>query len=81
MIVHQSAYDIEGQIGDRPSAKKPPLGGRNTNAFLSGVYIILGISIEFGPEGIKTILKLGKRKWSINPGIASEPEPITSDNG
>jgi hypothetical protein len=79
-IVHFSAPDIESQIGDRPEKDRPVTGGANINIFLSGVYIILGISLEFGEDGTKTILKLGKRNWAVNPGIASEPEPITSED-
>jgi hypothetical protein len=79
-IVHFAAHDIESQLGPRSDKARPPLGSSEINVFLSGVYIIMGISLEFGEDGTKTKLKLGKREWKVNPGNASIPEPITSES-
>jgi hypothetical protein len=77
-IVHGSSFDAAGQKGPAlaNAAEKP--GESVLNRFLSGKYIILGTSIEFKDAKLKTILRLGKRQWTINDGIASIPEPLTT---
>ena len=75
-IVHTGASDIAGQQFDLPPDQMNKLGETELNQFLSGRYIILGTSIEYRNGEMKTILRLGKRHWSINDGIASTPEPI-----
>ena len=70
-IVHTAPKDIAGQIGDKTKPR-----GTEVNFFLSGNYIILGISLEYKNATLKTILRLGKREWTINDGLASQPEPI-----
>jgi hypothetical protein len=77
-IVHGSSFDAAGQKGPAlaNAAEKP--GESVLNRFLSGKYIILGTSIEFKDAKLKTILRLGKMQWTINDGIASIPEPLTT---
>lgn len=77
-IVHTEAVDIQSQKGPISGVPVSKPGETELNRFLSGKYIILGTSIEYKEGVLKTILRLGKRQWSINKGIASLPEPITS---
>ena len=77
-IVHTDPKDIAGQIGPTEQDKKSYAGETVLNVFLSGKYIILGTSIEYRGGELKTILRLGKRQWTINDGVASVPEPVTS---
>lgn len=77
-IVHTGDTSIAGLVGDTSDDKLNKMGEVVTNRFLSGKYIILGTSIEYRNGELKTILRLGKRQWSINAGIASQPEPIIS---
>lgn len=56
----------------------PPADKRAPNAFLSGNYVVLGFNIEFNnKDGIYQTILLGKKQWTLNPGIGSEP--ITVD--
>ena len=73
-IIHQDE-DIAGQQFDLPKEQMNQ-GGTQVNRFLSGKYIVLGTSIEYINGEMRTMLRLGKRQWQINDGIASVPEPI-----
>ena len=77
-IVHTSPTDVAGQIGPVPDSQETKTGETVLNRFLSGKYIILGTSIEYKGGELRTILRLGKRQWTINDGIASQPQPITT---
>jgi len=77
-IVHTSPKDVAGQIGPVSNDKVTHAGETVLNLFLSGKYIILGTSIVYKEGELKTILRLGKRQWSVNDGVASVPEPIIS---
>jgi hypothetical protein len=74
----------EGSTAVSSSATYNPVGGqksslandadkRNINAFLSGNYVVLGFNIEYDEQGIYQSMLLGKKQWSLNPGLASEP--------
>lgn len=58
-------------LANDPDQKTP-------NIFLSGNYVVLGFCIEYNnKDGMYQSLLLGKKQWSLNPGIASDP--ITLD--
>jgi hypothetical protein len=55
-----------------------PADKRAPNLFLSGNYVVLGFNLEFTPtDGIYQSMILGKKQWTLNPGIVSDP--ITLD--
>lgn len=54
---------------------------RKSNLFLSGNYVILGIEISYKKsEGIYQTLILGKKEWTLNEGIASDPDILDEIN-
>lgn len=70
--------------GGAKSSLAPPAEKKVPNAFLSGDYVILGISIEFNlTDLLHQVLILGKKQWVLNPGIASDPSTVdpTNDEG
>lgn len=78
------AIFLEGSSTYNSDASYNPVGGeksslgnsadkRNINAFLSGNYVVLGFTIEYDENGIYQTMLLGKKQWSLNPGLASEP--------
>jgi hypothetical protein len=85
-IVHEGsttvASDSKNYIGKDParnSTKDPE--SRKSNLFLSGNYVILGIEINYKKsEGISQTLILGKKEWTLNPGVASDPETLDETN-
>jgi hypothetical protein len=74
----------EGSSTMASSSKYSPAGGqasslatpgdkRMVNAFLSGNYVVLGFTIEYDEYGMYQTMILGKKQWSLNPGLSSEP--------
>jgi hypothetical protein len=60
----------ETSLSNDPDQKTP-------NIFLSGNYVVLGFSIEYNnKDGMYQSLLLGKKQWSLNPGISSDPETL-----
>jgi len=54
---------------------------RIINAFLSGDYVVLGFNIEYtAKDGMYQSMILGKKEWSMNPGIASEQQTSWGKN-
>ena len=52
----------------------PPADKRVPNVFLSGNYVVLGFNIEYNKkDGMHQTMLLGKKQWSLNPGLASDP--------
>jgi hypothetical protein len=61
------------------SVKDPE--GRVSNLFLSGNYVILGIEVHYKmSEGIYQTLILGKKEWTLNAGISSDPDILDGIN-
>jgi hypothetical protein len=58
----------------KDASAAPPADKRVPNAFLSGNYVVLGFNIEYNKkDGMHQTMLLGKKEWSLNPGIASDP--------
>lgn len=81
-IVQEGSSTISGDSkytaasGDGTSLAPPP-DKRVPNAFLSGNYVVLGFTIEYNKkDGMHQTLLLGKKQWSLNPGIASDPSTL-----
>ena len=70
-------------VGGSDSSLNPPGDKRAPNLFLCGNYVVLGFNLEFTPEeGIYQSMLLGKKQWTMNPGVASDPttlDPMVSD--
>lgn len=77
----------EGSTTMASSAKYSPAGGqaaslatpgdkRMVNAFLSGNYVVLGFTIEYDEYGMYQTMILGKKQWTLNPGLSSEPATL-----
>lgn len=67
--------------GGQNSYLNPPPDKQNPNIFLSGQYVILGITITYSSkEGMGQELLLGKKEWVMNPGISSESEASIQGN-
>ena len=63
--------------GDGTSLAPPP-DKRIPNIFLSGNYVVLGFNIEYNKkDGMHQTMLLGKKQWTLNPGLSSDP--ITSN--
>jgi len=60
-------------VGGQKSSLANESDKRNINAFLSGNYVVLGFNIEYDEQGIYQSMLLGKKQWSLNPGLGSEP--------
>lgn len=59
-------------LANDPDQKTP-------NIFLSGNYVVLGFCIEYNnKDGMYQSLLLGKKQWSLNPGIASDPVTLNA---
>jgi hypothetical protein len=57
----------------------PPADKRVPNAFLCGNYVVLGFTIEYtNSEGMYQTMLLGKKQWTLNPGLASDPRTLDS---
>lgn len=62
---------------DQGSSIAPNPEKRLPNTFFSGNYVVLGFNIEYTPkDGIYQTMVLGKKQWSLNPGIASDPSTL-----
>ena len=62
--------------GDGTSLAPPP-DKRIPNAFLSGDYVVLGFTIEYNKkDGMHQTMILGKKQWTLNPGLASDPSTL-----
>lgn len=82
----------EGSTTNSADSKYTPASGDKTNQsgdpeksapnyFLSGNYVILGVTVEYSPkEGIYQTVTLGKKQWALNPGMASDPETVGDYN-
>ena len=70
-------------VGGSDASLNPPGDKRAPNLFLCGNYVVLGFNLEFTPEeGIYQSMLLGKKQWTMNPGVASDPttlDPMVSD--
>ena len=81
-IVQEGSSTISGDskytaAGGDGTSLAPPPDKRVPNAFLSGNYVVLGFTIEYNKkDGMHQTLLLGKKQWSLNPGIASDPSPL-----
>jgi hypothetical protein len=54
---------------------------RVINAFLSGDYVVLGFNVEYTvKDGMYQTMVLGKKEWTMNPGIASEAQTSWGKN-
>jgi len=50
---------------------------RIPNIFLSGNYVVLGFNIEYNKkDGMHQTMLLGKKQWTLNPGLASDPSTL-----
>jgi hypothetical protein len=59
--------------GDGTSLAPPP-DKRIPNIFLSGNYVVLGFNIEYNKkDGMHQTMLLGKKQWTLNPGLSSDP--------
>jgi hypothetical protein len=66
--------------GDGTSLAPPP-DKRTPNAFLSGNYVVLGFSIEYNKkDGMHQTMVLGKKQWTLNPGLSSDPSTLDPKN-
>jgi hypothetical protein len=63
------------QAGQKGSLTSPG-DKRSINGFLSGNYVVLGFTIEYDNTGMYQTMILGKKQWSLNPGLASEPSTL-----
>lgn len=74
----------EGSTTTSASSRYSPAGGqeaslstpgdkRMINSFLSGNYVVLGFTIEYDLQGMYQTMILGKKQWTLNPGLASDP--------
>lgn len=86
-VVHEGSTTIPGDSkytaakGSQTSLAPPP-DKRIPNAFLSGNYVVLGFNIEFNnKDGMHQTLLLGKKQWSLNPGISSDPSTLDPKTG
>lgn len=62
--------------GDGTSLAPPP-DKRIPNIFLSGDYVVLGFTIEYNKkDGMHQTMILGKKQWSLNPGLSSDPATL-----
>jgi hypothetical protein len=68
-----SSYN--SQAGQKGSLTSPG-DKRSINGFLSGNYVVLGFTIEYDNTGMYQTMILGKKQWSLNPGLASEPSTL-----
>jgi hypothetical protein len=81
-IVQEGSSTISGDskytaAGGDGTSLAPPPDKRVPNTFLSGNYVVLGFTIEYNKkDGMHQTLLLGKKQWSLNPGIASDPSPL-----
>lgn len=82
-IVSEGSSTIPGDtVNDdqRNSSFKNP-EGLVSNLFLSGNYVILGIEVHYKmSEGIYQTLILGKKEWTLNAGISSDPDILDGIN-
>jgi hypothetical protein len=59
------------------SSLAPPPDKRTPNAFFSGNYVVLGFTIEYNKrDGMHQTMLLGKKQWTLNPGLASDPDTL-----
>lgn len=72
-VAASSTYN--NPVGQKGSLAAPG-DKRNINAFLSGNYVVLGFTIEYDINGMYQTMILGKKQWSLNPGLASEPSTL-----
>ena len=67
--------------GEQEATLNPPPDKKNPNIFLSGQYVVLGITITYSRKyGMGQKLLLGKKEWDMNPGIASESQASIQGN-
>jgi hypothetical protein len=74
-VAASSTYN--SQAGQKGSLTSPG-DKRSINGFLSGNYVVLGFTIEYDNTGMYQTMILGKKQWSLNPGLASEPSTLDS---
>jgi hypothetical protein len=78
-IVHESSTtsqaDAKNTVESGPGTSLvDPEGTKTPNAFLSGNYVVLGFNIEYDlRDGMHQTVLLGKKEWTMNPGIGSDP--------
>jgi hypothetical protein len=72
-VAASSTYN--SQAGQKGSLTSPG-DKRSINGFLSGNYVVLGFTIEYDNTGMYQTMILGKKQWSLNPGLASEPSTL-----
>jgi len=85
-IVHEGSSTVTAD--SKNSFSKDPVANsmkdsesRKNNLFLSGNYVVLGIEINYRKsEGIYQTLVLGKKEWSLNAGLASDPDILDGIN-
>jgi hypothetical protein len=81
-IVQEGSSTISGDskytaAGGDGTSLAPPPDKRIPNAFLSGNYVVLGFTIEYNKkDGMHQTLLLGKKQWTLNPGLASDPSTL-----
>jgi hypothetical protein len=77
-----SAGDSKNSVdGGQEAALNPPPDKKNPNIFLSGQYVVLGITVTYSKKyGMGQKLLLGKKEWIMNPGIASESQASIQGN-
>ena len=64
-----------------PNESNSKAGDKEINTFLSGNYVVLGFNIEYTVnEGMSQSVLLGKKEWTLNPGIASDPIASVSND-
>jgi len=72
-----SADSKYSAAGGANASLNPSADKRAPNLFLSGNYVVLGFNIEFTPEeGIHQSMLLGKKQWTLNPGVSSDPNTL-----
>jgi hypothetical protein len=63
--------------GGKKASVAPDGDKRVPNVFLSGNYVVLGFNLEFTPnDGIYQSMLLGKKQWTLNPGLISDPKTL-----
>jgi hypothetical protein len=81
-IIHESSTTVGSDskystAANSNASSAPPAGKRAPNIFLSGDYVVLGISVEFNlTDKLHQVLILGKKQWTMNPGFASDPNTL-----
>ena len=81
-IIHESSTTVVSDskystAANSNASTAPPAGKRAPNIFLSGNYVVLGISVEFNLiDKLHQVLILGKKQWTLNPGFSSDPNTL-----